>query len=455
MDFENIFENVYGDVSRRRSIDKESLVLKDSGNLKLESTGNDGENHQMLMANGLQEVFQLQSQIRPIFGKDGINETPIGTHPDFLSLEGSDQLVNQYSCTMFVDIKGSTRLSLLYDLEEVFLFKNAVIQTCVEVVRAFDGYVHRLMGDAVMSFFGSTHKAKEDAVADAINCVSTLCVMLEYGIKPWMETNGFEAKDFGFRVGLDFGDDNEVLWGLFGYDGVGEISATGLPIDMASKLQGLARKNRAMLGQGLLEFVEWPSCYSKVKTAIKNETEVEKLFVEPNITDKDGNSLNYVMRELDHSQYMEVSVLPTDVRSKVNSNIKNHPEIKYQCFVLTPEGEEEYISSTKFLESNQNLEFRVTALTTGSLKFPLKVKLTKTNNGKYAPEAERNKPRVVSNNLKIIKRTKTPYTKEYNSSETIIREETTLYRGLHTMKCEISDDNGVLIFTDWIGVMIK
>ncbi|WP_227672233.1 nucleotide-binding domain-containing protein [Psychrobacter urativorans] len=34
-------------------------------------------------------------------------------------------------------------------------------------------------------------------------------------------------------------------------------------------------------------------------------------------------------------------------------------------------------------------------------------------------------------------------------------EEATLYPGLHTMKCEVYDKNGLLLFRDWIGVMIK
>ncbi|WP_201773481.1 hypothetical protein [Marinobacter similis] len=105
------------------------------------------------------------------------------------------------------------------------------------------------MGDAVMAFFGGRSTEKEDAVADAINCSITLRAILEGSIKPWMERQGLDAKDFGFRVGCDFGNDEEVLWGSFGYRNVGEVSATGLPVDMASKLQvGRKKSNNAWSG---------------------------------------------------------------------------------------------------------------------------------------------------------------------------------------------------------------
>src|SRR5690554_4904589 len=280
--FERIFEDFFESVKKQSTTE----ALTKSFSMEAMDSHPIMESLQSLPA-GPQEEFLLQSQIRPIFGKSGVNNSPIGAHPDFISLEGTKITEKHYACTLFVDIKGSTRLSLLYPLEFVFIFKNAVIQTCVEIIRSFDGHVHRLMGDAVMAFFGGSSTEKEDAIADAINCSITLRAILEESIKPWMERQGLDAKDFGFRVGCDFGDDNEVLWGSFGYQNVGEVSATGLPVDMASKLQGLAGKNQTMLGQGLLDFVNWPEKYSEIKTR-ENAGKKESLpVVTPNLTSLD------------------------------------------------------------------------------------------------------------------------------------------------------------------------
>jgi len=405
---------------------------------------------------GPQEEYLLQSQIRPLFGKQGVNSTPIGTHPDFIKLEGTDSGTEKhYICTLFVDIKGSTRLSLLYPLETVSLFKNAVIKTCVETIRSFDGHVHRLMGDAVMAFFGGNNIEKEDAIADALNCTIVLRAILEESIKPWMESKDIDAKDFGFRIGCDFGDDDEVLWGSFGYQNVGEVSATGLPVDMASKLQSMAGKNQAMLGQGLLEYVNWPDKYSKIKQREKAGNNINQLIVTPNLTNSDGSPLNYKMRLLDYHKSLEFCALPRSFRENIEgSNVIDHPAFSYKCHTVIDRVRSEYISASRFLAKNISLEFEVIASTKHRLVFPLKAMFIKTNHGLDTPEQERDlEQRGNTKNLR--KASTSSFNKTESPFPKVMLEESTLYRGFHTMKCEITNAKGNLLFRDWIGVMIK
>ena len=442
--FERMFEDFFDSVNSQLT----SVTLAKSA-----STGV-MESFQSLPS-GPQEEFFLQKQIRPIFGKDGVNSSPIGTHPDFLGLEGTGTTQKHYTCTLFVDIKGSTRLSLLYPLDSVFTFKNAVIQTCVEIIRSFDGHVHRLMGDAVMAFFGGNSTEKEDAVADAINCSITLRAILVECIEPWMKKQGLDAKDFGFRVGCDFGDDHEVLWGSFGYQNVGEVSATGLPVDMASKLQGLAGKNQTMLGQGLLDFVNWPEEYSTIKTREKDGSSENVLIVTPNITDSEGSPINYRMRQLSYSKSLEFSALPRSFREKISDgSVKDHSHIEYKCFTVIDERKTEYISASKFLAPEISLVFEVKAGTANRLNFPLKVVFKKKNHGAATPEDERGVEQEEQ-----VKHISKKRTSQYNSKIapffTVSLDEATLYRGLHTMKCEVYESNGTLLFRDWIGVMIR
>ncbi|MFT4970570.1 MAG: adenylate cyclase [Chitinophagales bacterium] len=447
--FESMFEEFFDSVnSRSTSVNsaKSASRVMDSHSV-MESLQS--------LPSGPQEEFLLQTQIRPLFGKDGVNSSPIGTHPDFLGLEGTGTTQQHYTCTLFVDIKGSTRLSLLYPLDFVFTFKNAVIQTCVEIIRSFDGHVHRLMGDAVMAFFGGSSTEKEDAVADAINCSITLRAILEESIKPWMERQGLDAKDFGFRVGCDFGDDHEVLWGSFGYQNVGEVSATGLPVDMASKLQGLAGKNQTMLGQGLLDFVNWPEEYSNVKIRDKDGSSENVPVVTPNITDSKGSPINYKMRQLSYSKSLEFSALPRSFREKISGgSVKDHSHIEYKCFTVIDEIKTEYISASKFLAPEISLAFEVKAGTTNRLNFPLKVVFKKKNHGAATPEDERGVEQ--EGQVKYIQKKRMS---RYNSTiapfSKISLNEATLYRGLHTMKCEVYESNGTLLFRDWIGVMIR
>lgn len=450
--FERMFGDLYDSVrDRSRSVALNKSEFSSAGATDSDQLVESLEG----LPSGPQEEFLLQKQIRPHFGKEGVNDSPIGTHPDFISLEGTSDTVKHYVCTLFVDIKGSTRLSLLYPLDFVFTFKNAVIQACVEVVRSFDGHVHRLMGDAVMAFFGGSNTEKEDAIADAINCSIALRAILEGSIKPWMESEGLDSKDFGFRIGCDFGDDNEILWGSFGYKNVGEVSATGLPVDMASKLQGLAGKNQTMLGQGVLEFINWPERYSEVKTRGR-EGEKESLpVVIPNITDSKGGPLNYKMRQLDYDRSLEFSALPRSYKEKIAGGaVKHHPEIDYKCFTVIDGNRKEYVSATHFLEPHVYLVFETTAGTRNRLNFPLKVVFRKTNHGPATPENERGieQEGVVEY---IHKSRVSQYNRSHAPFSKVELPECTRYRGLHTMKCEVFDSRGDFLFRDWIGVLIK
>ena len=448
--FESMFEDLFDSVNGKST----SVVLAKSASMEAMDSHPIIESLQSL-AVGPQEEFLLQTQIRPNFGKHGVNDSPIGTHPDFIALEGTGTTQYHYTCTLFVDIKGSTRLSILYPLDFVFKFKNAVIQTCVEIIRSLDGHVHRLMGDAVMAFFGGNSTTKEDAVSDAINCSITLRAILEESIKPWMERQGLDAKDFGFRVGCDFGDDHEVLWGSFGYQNVGEVSATGLPVDMASKLQGLASKNQTMLGQGLLDFVDWPEKYSHIKTRDKGGVPENLPVVTPNLTDNEGNPLNYGMRQLSYSKSLEFSALPRSFREKITGcTVKDNSQLEYRCFTSINEKRCEYISASRFLEPNVSLVFEVEAKTANRLNFPLKVVFKKTNHGRATPANERDIEQ--GGQVKYIrKKCISQYNKSIAPFSKVELNEATLYRGLHTMKCEVYEASGALLFRDWIGIMIR
>lgn len=439
-DFRLIFEDLYESTNKQSTaidfskaeINRSALSAESFGEMQLE----------------IQDEYLLQSRIRPLFGKYGLNKTPIGTHPDFLDFEKTNNFTKKhYICTLFVDIKGSTRLSLLYPLENVYQFKNAVIKTSIETIRSFDGYVHRIMGDAVMAFFGGKNIEKENAIANAINCIVVLRAILEESIKPWMKKNGMDERHFGFRIGCDFGDDEEVLWGGFGYKNVGEFSATGLQVDMASKLQHLAKKNQAMLGQNLFDYINWPEKYSAIKKSQKNGSIKNFPIVVPNITNSNGDPINYQMRLLAYYKILEFNALPRSLRQQITqSNVIDHSAIAYKCFVVENGDKLEYISASRFLEKHKSLLFVVRASTRHRIFFPLKVAFKKTNHGPDTPEYERDIEQ--SEKIKYIKSCSNIFAKAE-------LEEATLYRGLHTMKCEIFDASERLIFRDWIGVMIK
>ncbi len=394
----------------------------------------------------LHEELVIQRDIRPYFGKQDVNRSTIGTPPDFVMLSESDgRMIKHYACTLFFDIKGSTRLSLLYELEDVVAIKNTVIKTCIEVIRSLDGHVHRLMGDAVMAFFGSKHTCEEDAIADALNCCVTLKAVIENGIKPWLEDE-IGIDDLGFRIGCDFGKNEDVIWTNYGFNSVGEVTATGLSVDMASKLQNLSKKNHVMLGQGLIEQIDWPDELSK----IKESNEGPQTHVKPNITRRDGTRLDYKMRLLNYDKFLMFSALPIHYRKNISGRVTSQKEMSFFCS-LDPNGSEIYHSASKFLEKNTDLFFFLKAPSKRDISYPLKVKLTKVNHGKEAREAKeegRYPQNECSLNFENANRVGSDYF-------FFVRKEGTLYKGLHTMECTVHDAYGTKVLSDTIGVLIK
>lgn len=440
LNFESAFNTIFDSISKKDFLG-ESLSFESARNRSLPS------------APLHQDEYKIQHMIRSYFGKTGVNSSQIGTPQDFKHLEYQrERTEKHYIVTLFVDIKGSTRLSLLKPLEEVYQFKNAVIQTCIEVIRSLDGQVHRIMGDAVMAFFGGKSICKEDAIADVINCSVVLRALLENSIKPFMLQQGWEAQDIGFRVGIEFGDADEVLWAAYGYAGVSEVTATGLPIDMASKLQSQASKNDTMLGQKILNFVNWPNEYSCVKKVQRSGESTEQNIVKPNITDRNGQPIDYVMRLLDYNKCLKYIALPTNVKQELTQQAVIHNEhIGFKCSAEINGTWEDYISASRFLDKNIDLNFVITA-NTQVFRCPLTVKLTKINYGPDVPDDGSGKPEPKY--IKQIFASKGGRNQQ-SPWKSISESESTSYRGLHTMQCEVFDKDNNLKYRNTIAVLIK
>jgi class 3 adenylate cyclase len=371
---------------------------------------------------------------------------------------------NQFITTMFVDIKGSTRLSLKYpdSLEFIYKFKNAVIKSCIEVIHAFDGHVHRIMGDAVLGFFGSSKVNKPQSILDCVNAAAMLTVILEHTIKPWLKSqkDDFDLRDFGFRVGCNFGNDEEVLWANYGYGHVGEVSPTGLPVDLAAKLQGLAKKNQIMMGQGLLEYFNFPEDFSEVKlTQVDGRFEPEK-FVTPDYTKADGNKLNYIMRLLRTNTYILGLPLPLDIKEFVTDiNVKSGEKIiSNDNFELTAKVTDiygrvdDYISNSKVIEKNSKIEAILSAKNLVLTDF-YKVVFYKKNHSGY-----NNEPNLIA----ALKEEEEPHSITGVSSQRLNMfysvkkfSRDCSFKGLHYIKCEVFNRGGDIVFRDYIYVPIE
>lgn len=401
----------------------------------------------------VQEEFAVQRPIRQWFGKvPELNTGVIGAHPDFIHLEGTEEMAWHHVTTMFVDIANSTRLALRYDLEDVRHIKNSILRAASEVVRALDGHVHRFMGDALMAYFGGRNQTKESSAMAALSCAAMLQVLMTQSVVPDLERHGIDARDIGFRVGIDFGDDREVLWSSYGYSAVNEVTATSFFVDASAKLQGMASKDSAMLGQNLLQFLDFPEAMTAVKTK-ERAGKVEIVdFLLPNYTLPDGNTNNYRIRELDFGKFAKMLPLPPELKELVVNSVKAHAGISFSAFVSQDGGtQRRYPSISECLDKGLSIQFELRAEpgALNGLRLPLSGRFVKQNYGAQATTAGQNAPEVIKFEMR-------PLTDAYRnpkaSVQCLTRE--TAYRGLHTVTVELVDARGDLVFADVVGVHI-
>lgn len=368
--------------------------------------------------------YSIQKILRPLYQKGEPQRPDIGDHPDFKHLLRTDQMIKSPITTLFMDIESSTRLSLLYPLEDVYRIKNAFIRVAMEIIKSFDGHVHRIMGDAVMAYFGGRTATPETGIVDGLNCASVLCYFVEQSVVPKLNSMGYK-EPFGIRLGVDFGKEADVLWSSYGYPGMEEVTATSFYVDVASKLQHTAGRNQIMIGESIRSFVDFPEDLLSVKSIKSNGNKVPVPYLQPNHTDAKGNPINYRQYELNWNAYLKHSPLA----SFDPTFHKNADGIRISAEIYNERGgqlEGIYSPTSRFLPKGKSIKF--------SLKLPYLPRLPYTVKFKVENHGVEARSRGGETNGNHATEKKINTAKEH---ENITHWEDTAYRGLHYMIIEV------------------
>ncbi len=379
--------------------------------------------------------YKIQKTLRRLFGKSGINSTPIGGHPHFDHLKETGILEKGYTTTLFIDIQGSTRLGVYYAPELVFYIKNQIIKCAIESILAFDGHVHRIMGDAVLAFFRSDGKSPRDSAIDAINCGTMLVQFIREEVVPQLKSRGLE-EDVGIRVGIDYGSDSSVLWGMYGYTGVSEVTATSFHVDIAAKLQQSAPRNRVMLGQSLVNLLDLHDQVVEVKRIKKNGEFIEDKFVSPNYTDGDGRPMNYRQYVISQDRYFGLLPNPADesLPLRVESTLKTKEGLQSNDI---------YHRCSRSIKVNYGVDFKAFFVPIGNPQ-RVQVKFRVENHGAQAAKSENN-----GNHESVV-----DARRRVDGSYFANRWEGTSYIGLHYMYVSVTQDGVTRLPEQCFGVYV-
>lgn len=295
------------------------------------------------------------------------SEQKIGEHPDFDYLDHS-QTENHYAASLFMDIKGSTRLiDIVSSLEELRMLKDTILTLAIKVCHYFGGHVQRLQGDGIFVLFVRRGHHPNDAIIGALNAASILTYFVKNDLGPAIERMGIE-RPIQIRTGIDFGESKDVLWSRYGIPGCDELTTTSLHTDMAAKLQQKASANGIMIGDNVKNGLDIEDFYS-IRTYAKDgeikqdrnysisshrkypfwKFEWEKYLLSYSCTEKTVDGITFKMPEkrlqckrLDNGMlYSENSyALPRDIGlefiiiNRHGEPLNNYPERKIQWKIV-------------------------------------------------------------------------------------------------------------------------
>ena len=144
--------------------------------------------------------------------------------------------------TMFCDMVDSTSLSSQFDPEDVRDMIASFRETCVRVVKHYEGFAARFVGDGILVYFGYPN-AHEDDAERAVRAGLEIVRMLSTtrAIEPRGAPSHAPAVRIGIATGL------VVVGDLVGQGVEERDSAVGETVNLAARLQGLAPSNGVVI----------------------------------------------------------------------------------------------------------------------------------------------------------------------------------------------------------------
>src|SRR6516164_5738533 len=140
---------------------------------------------------------------------------------------------------MFCDLVGSTELSARLDPEDLREVIAAYHHTVADVVRGFDGFVAKYMGDGVLVYFGYPQAHEDDAER---------AVRAGLGLVDAVRRLDVKSVELRTRVGIATG--LVVVGDLIGEGSAQEQSVAGETPNLAARLQALAEPDTVVIAPG-------------------------------------------------------------------------------------------------------------------------------------------------------------------------------------------------------------
>ena len=179
---------------------------------------------------------------------------------------------------MFSDLSGYTAMNEKLDPEEVKEIMSRIFGEITRIIKTYDGFIERFIGDAVMAVFGIP-KAHEDDPVRAIRAAVEILEAVE-GISPQFEER--IGRSLTMHIGINTG---LVVTGEVNVE-KGTHGLTGDAINLASRLEGIAGPGEIVVGpETYHQTTNWFEFETLAPTRVKGKAEPVPVYKVNSILD--------------------------------------------------------------------------------------------------------------------------------------------------------------------------
>ena len=178
------------------------------------------------------------------------------------------QHVNEkmHMVVLFVDLVGSTNISLTLPEEKVAIIISSFAQEMALAIKQHNGFVLKFVGDAVIGYF--IHTSVLIAADNAVSCAQRMIQIMNQGVNPIL--NNYDYPDLLLHIGLDYGDNMIVRYGSDKEKS--HVDILGPTMNIAAKIQSMANPQQILIGQHVYDKIH-PSVQQKFKKETWSESE--------------------------------------------------------------------------------------------------------------------------------------------------------------------------------------
>lgn len=151
----------------------------------------------------------IPKQFFKFLGKNSISELELGNQ------------VKKNATTLFCDLKSATNISRSLSLEENFNYINSYLKVVAPLIRKFDGFIDKYLGDGVLSVFSKPQ--------NAIECAHAILRAIDVKNKSQKELPNIDA-----RISINTG---EIIFGIVGDEERKSPTIISDVVNLASKME--------------------------------------------------------------------------------------------------------------------------------------------------------------------------------------------------------------------------